>query len=195
MNKLRQNGLGVEVVWHRRPTLPSSDRLLQCLGDEGNLRKTSFAQEFMYLCRIGATGSAFDLHSKGQGFESLILHQPCVHNVGQAPPVISSTVRGRDETVAAYVSPYYGKVAQQVEQRTENPRVGGSSPSFSTIYHDNSVGRVAESYPAGRQFKSVSWYQLGSHHLRSRTPKNGQRGDWQDSNQAVGAKAVEGRLW
>ncbi len=30
----------------------------------------------------------------------------------------------------------YGSIAQSVEQRTENPRVGGSIPSRATIMHD-----------------------------------------------------------
>jgi hypothetical protein len=31
----------------------------------------------------------------------------------------------------------FGQVAQLVEQRTENPRVGGSTPSLATIFFNN----------------------------------------------------------
>src|SRR5580658_1401520 len=36
----------------------------------------------------------------------------------------------------------YGQVAQLVEQRTENPRVGGSIPSLATISSSNDVHRL-----------------------------------------------------
>jgi hypothetical protein len=39
---------------------------------------------------------------------------------------------GRDLACLIRGSPRYGQVAQLVEQRTENPRVGGSIPSLAT---------------------------------------------------------------
>lgn len=67
MNKPKQNGLGVEVVWHRRPTwrIPRGRDRKQCLGDEGKIRKASFAQESMFLCRISSAGQSICLTSKG----------------------------------------------------------------------------------------------------------------------------------
>ena len=67
MNKSKQNGLGVEVVRHRRPTwrvLRGRDRK-QCLGDEGKIRKASFAWESMFLCRISSAGQSTCLTSMG----------------------------------------------------------------------------------------------------------------------------------
>lgn len=60
MNKPKQNGLGVEVVRHRRPTwrVPRGRDRKQCLGDEGKIRKASFAQESMFLCRISSAGQS-----------------------------------------------------------------------------------------------------------------------------------------
>jgi hypothetical protein len=40
---------------------------------------------------------------------------------------------GRDLACLIRGSSKYGQVAQLVEQRTENPRVGGSIPSLATI--------------------------------------------------------------
>ena len=46
------------------------------------------------------------------------------------------TYSGSDSHLHFVASPRYAQVAQSVEQRTENPRVGGSIPPLGTIFLD-----------------------------------------------------------
>jgi hypothetical protein len=54
------------------------------------------------------------------GVHAGLSHRRSRVRVPSAPPVVSIA--------------FYGLVAQSVEQRTENPRVGGSIPSQATIF-------------------------------------------------------------
>ena len=49
-------------------------------------------------------------------------------------PVTQETA-GSNPVGSAILLIYYGSVAQSVEQRTENPRVGGSIPFRATIFY------------------------------------------------------------
>ncbi len=44
--------------------------------------------------------------------------------------------RGKIHEILDKITIFPGQVAQSVEQRTENPRVGGSNPSLTTIFQN-----------------------------------------------------------
>ena len=59
-------------------------------------------------------------------------------------PVTQEIAGSNPVSSAIYFNKQFGSVAQSVEQRTENPRVGGSIPSRATIYVDGRASEVAK---------------------------------------------------
>ena len=67
-------------------------------------------------------------HAGDRGFESRRLRHLTLMETVPVTAAVSTGVGGKVPK-----SFQYGSVAQSVEQRTENPRVGGSIPSRATI--------------------------------------------------------------
>ncbi len=90
--------------------------------------------------RLSSAGRASALQAEGRGFDPLSLHHS--HNAepwcrGLTCLPVTQETAGSNPVGSAIiflkVKNAFGSVAQLVEQRTENPRVGGSIPSRATI--------------------------------------------------------------
>ena len=57
----------------------------------------------------------------------------------------------------------FAQIAQSVEQRTENPRVGGSIPPLGTMNYYGGIAQMARafgSYPKGHRFDPCCRYHV-----------------------------------
>ena len=116
-----------------------------------------------------SAGRAHALQAWGHRFEPCCSHQtfgPVVQSVStpacHAGGRRFESVPGRQTNEVSFGSPQYASVAQLVEQRTENPRVVGSTPTGGTICGCSSSGRAPPCQGGGSEFEPRHPLQNGN---------------------------------
>ena len=104
---------------------------------------------------LSSVGRASALQAGGHRFEPCSAHHIYFGPVVQLVRTLACHARGRGFESLPGRHFFIGQIAQSVEQRTENPRVGGSIPSLATIIlcGSSSVDRASPCQGEGRGFE------------------------------------------